>query len=271
MPDEVEVGQPLGTAVSDTELPVQSVAFLRDSRPAGRLLNAFRFGGYLIGQLPEYRVAMDGRFVIFWPFMAEQDTARLDPSHYAEFLKRWGINAVLEVPPRMLYDRAKDFFSDSYAALYPRGEWAQVFFDNASVVYLRRNPENQTIIGSHEYKVLNRGLPPSLGAELKGLPAEARLAFESELDRCIAENPRCLYCLIGKASFYRARGENGRALDLLERARAIDPKSPDVLIVLASLYNSFGRTEEGDAAMRRFHRETTAPPAETASAPSRQP
>ncbi len=259
LPDQLLVSQPLGSEVSDVELPIESVAFLRKVKPAHHLLNAFAFGGYLIGQLPEYPVAMDGRFIIFWPFMAELDAAKTNPSIYAAFLKRWSINAVLEVPPGMLFDRTRGLFSDTYAALYPREEWAQVFFDNASVVFLRRTPENQPIIDRYEYRSLNRGLPPSLGAELAGLSAESRSAIEVELDRCLNENPRCIYCLIGKASFARERGDTRTALELLERGLTINPNSSDVLIVLSSLYGSLGRTADAETALRRFRRLTTAP------------
>lgn len=51
-------------AVAETHekvFPVGAVQFVRESRPPGPLFNHFDWGGYLIWELPEYPVSMDGR------------------------------------------------------------------------------------------------------------------------------------------------------------------------------------------------------------------
>lgn len=244
LPDQVlYVSKPLGAYVYDAEIPVQSAEFLKRTRPAGHLFNAYAFGGYLIGELPEYPVAFDGRDIPFLALFAENVEAKKSAEGYAAFLARYDINAVIDSLPGMLYNPAAGF-SDTHMYLYPPSEWAQVFFDNVSVVYLRRIEANRAIIAEHEYKVLRRGLPANFGARFQGLPEPVRAQYEAEIDRCLKENPRSAFCMVGKASFYDARKEPDRAIELLQRAREIDRHSVETLMELASVYEETGRTRE---------------------------
>jgi len=42
-------------------MPVDAVNFIRSTRPPGRLFNSYNWGGYLLWELPEYPVFIDGR------------------------------------------------------------------------------------------------------------------------------------------------------------------------------------------------------------------
>ena len=257
VPDQVaSVSKPLGAGVYDVEIPVQSVDFIKRNHPAGQLLNAYQFGGYLVGELPEYPVAIDGRERPFFGFRAEQEAAMSRTASFAEFLRRRGINTVLEKPPGMTYDPVHGF-ADTHFSLFPPSDWAQVFFDNVSVVYLRRVPENAAIIERHEYRSLRRGLPPNFGAEMQGIPDATRAAHEAELDRCLSENPRCVYCMVGKAAFHHRRGHDDVAVEILQRALVINPLAAEALVVLSSIYEAMGRTAEAAQTKRRFERLTT--------------
>lgn len=44
-----------------SQFPVNAVNIIRESKPEGRLFNAYNFGGYIIWALPEYPVFVDGR------------------------------------------------------------------------------------------------------------------------------------------------------------------------------------------------------------------
>ncbi|HTT70577.1 MAG TPA: hypothetical protein VMG32_05090 [Anaeromyxobacteraceae bacterium] len=257
LPDQVRyVAKPLGAEVYDVEIPVESTAFLKAHRPAGQLLNAYRFGGYLVGELPEYPVAIDGRDFPFFAFRREMRASMASPESFAAFLRRRQVNTVLETFPGMTYQPGQGF-SDTHALLYPKSEWAQVFFDNVSVVYLRRIPQNAALIEQFEYRSLRRGLPANFGAEFRGLDAATRASFESEIDRCLRENPRCAYCLVGKAAFEQARGDHAAALERLRRALDIDRLNAAALLELAAVQDSLHRPEEAARARRRFEHVTT--------------
>jgi lipopolysaccharide biosynthesis regulator YciM len=132
-----------------------------------------------------------------------------------------------------------------------------VFFDNVSVVYLRRVPENAAIIERQEYRSLRRGLPPNFGAEMQGIPDATRAAHEAELDRCLSENPRCVYCMVGKAAFHRRRGHDDVAVEMLQAALVINPAAAEALVVLSSIYEGMGRTAEAAQTKRRFEKLTS--------------
>jgi hypothetical protein len=75
--------------------PVGAVAFIRNARLSGPMLNAYDFGGYLIWSLPEHKVFVDGRADVFdW-------TGVLD-----EF-KRW---SQLEEDPQILLKKYRIHF-----------------------------------------------------------------------------------------------------------------------------------------------------------------
>jgi hypothetical protein len=42
-------------------MPVDAVAFIKQKSPPGRLFNSYNWGGYLLWELPEYPVFIDGR------------------------------------------------------------------------------------------------------------------------------------------------------------------------------------------------------------------
>lgn len=58
---------------STESYPVGGVAYLREHRPAGNLLNTYGWGGYLIYSLyPEYRVFIDGRADVYGDELMEE-------------------------------------------------------------------------------------------------------------------------------------------------------------------------------------------------------
>jgi hypothetical protein len=232
------VAKPLGTQVSALDVPVESAAFLRMNHPSGKLHNAYAFGGYLIDDLPDYPVSIDGRELPFAAFRDEMDRA-VQSGTYADFLRAHGIGVVVETLPAPVLD-AQRALHDPHEALYPRTEWATVFFDNVSIVYLRRTPMNAAIIAAHEYKSLRRGLPASWPATAPGLTGPARGDLATELQQCLKDVPDSVYCRIGMAAFWSNGGQAEIALKLLNEARQISPHNLELLIALLQLANARG-------------------------------
>lgn len=173
--------------VAEWMFPVHTVEFIRRNHPPGKLLNPSNFGGYLIAELPEYPVAVDGRELPFMDFIRERNRVSRNPAEYGPWLKNLGIGLVLDTYPPPVFDRPHARYTDLDAILYPKQDWALVDFDDASVVIVRRLPENAALIGEHEYKVLRPGLPPNFIVKEPGAAAE--------VERCLAENPRNRFCL----------------------------------------------------------------------------
>jgi hypothetical protein len=111
-----------------TRFPADAVAFLRSNPPAGRIFNAYAFGGYLVWRLyPEYRVYMDGRADLYGDaFLArfnELYQGETDPQ--PEFLRRDIRTAMVE--PGAPIDRLLSF---------TRG-WHKVYQDSVAIIYMR--------------------------------------------------------------------------------------------------------------------------------------
>lgn len=211
----------LGFGVKKGVYPVQSAKFLATVRPRGNMYNTYNHGGYLIAQLREYPVSVDPRELPFLPWLRELNAAREQGSvsAFERFHDKYGVNTILSDLP--LPDLIPGVgFIDSHASFAPKKDWALVFFDDASLVYLRRIPEHKKIIQEHEYKYLYHGLPANFAAVTPGLTDEFKAGFEHELDRCLRNLPENTYCLLGKAAFHKQRQQSDEALRLFELARA---------------------------------------------------
>lgn len=108
--------------------PVQAVKFIRASHLAGPMLNEYRFGGYLIWNLPETKVFIDGRGDVYdWN------------GTMGEYL-RW---ANLREDPKLMLDRhgikfclLYDGSSIARAMPYLPG-WKKIYSDGLAVVFSR--------------------------------------------------------------------------------------------------------------------------------------
>ena len=143
IPTQKQINVPLGRKVSESFMPVKSVEFIDYARPDGQLYNHFNFGGYVIYMLHDYPVFYDGRETPFSDLSKERRVAARNPQSYGYFLRKYNINTVLETLPQG--DRIKE-----YSVFYPHEEWARVFSDITSTVYVRRIPDHETIISMYE-------------------------------------------------------------------------------------------------------------------------
>lgn len=139
------IAVPIGTRISEQWLPIRSAEFIRRVRPQGKLFNFFNFGSYLVGELREYPVSIDGRETPFLEYEAQTKQAARYPESYSDYLRQRGINVVMEAPPEGELARL-------HALYYPKSEWAPVFRDFVSVVYLRRVPQHAEAIAKYEMK-----------------------------------------------------------------------------------------------------------------------
>src|ERR1035438_1703639 len=109
--------------------PVGAVRYIRRAQPAGRMLNDYRFGGYLIWALPETKVFVDGRTDIFdwtgvldeyvrWANLTDDPMALLDKYHIG-FCLLYRDSAAARVMPYL--PGWKKAFEDGLAVVFIRG------------------------------------------------------------------------------------------------------------------------------------------------------
>jgi len=113
-------------------MPVGAVEYLRSAALPGRLFNSYNWGGYLLWALPEYPVFIDPRTDLYNDEIISQwlQVARAE-SGWEDVLDLYGVNLVL-IEKGMLVDRL----------LALRPDWEQVYSDEKSVIYSRKQPVN---------------------------------------------------------------------------------------------------------------------------------
>lgn len=115
------------TTIEAQNFPATAVDFMRDHRPPHPIYNEYGWGGYLIWQLPEYRVYIDGRADVYGDLFMKEFLATHDgETNWKESLNRHNVRTVLIKP-------------DCGLASLLRQEpgWQKVFEDGQAVIFTR--------------------------------------------------------------------------------------------------------------------------------------
>jgi hypothetical protein len=108
------------------EFPVAATDWIAAERPPGELFNTFNWGGYLMWELPRYRVSIDGRTDVYDEYLdVYHDTISARPG-WEDELDREGIGTVLVDVDAPLAD-----------ALRADGTWRVGYEDEVAVVFVR--------------------------------------------------------------------------------------------------------------------------------------
>jgi hypothetical protein len=211
-----------GIGIDRDLFPVGSTRFIQTTHPRPNILHTFAYGAYTVWYLRDYPVYVDTRETMYWPLQPEILAAYHSPEITQALCAKYGINTLLMPIAKTRYLPGLGF-EDVLEAYLPRRDWALVYFDDISVVVVRRIPEHAEIIAAHAYDILRPNLPANQYA-LRGGRTPARDArFTAEVQRCLAEEPDNAFCLVAQASFWRITEPETRradALAALERAAA---------------------------------------------------
>lgn len=142
-----------GVGLSPAIAPEGCVAFMDREGVAGPIFNELRFGGFLLGRLwPREKVFIDGRLEVIGESFYQQYVDVLAGPGWEAMVRRYDPNAALiATTSRAVVTR-----------LAESREWASVAVDGASVLFLRRRPENADRIaaGAARFAALNRAGGP---------------------------------------------------------------------------------------------------------------
>lgn len=208
-----------GLTPSKYRYPIESVKFLREAKPRGELCNNTNMGGYLIHQLPEYRVSSDTRNDLYAHTDQALLSAKKDPLDFAKILQEWNCNIAIEAHQPIEFIPGQEWV-DPYQIYYSNNNWALVQFDSASQVFLRRIPEHSALIQQYEYHCLRPNLPFNFIARSKKLSPSQQAECETELDQCLKRNPENNYCLGAKGVLLKLRGSSDARI-FLEKAKRL--------------------------------------------------
>ena len=171
---------------SEVVFPTALFEFMLEKKPEGPLFSSFAVANYQLLRLPEYKVFVDPRDVIFDKVKLEYKYAFSHPDGMKALLTKYSINsAFIEIPKQTKSPNGE--LIDALRFFFPPQDWAVVAFSDQKCILLRRTEKNSSLIAQNEFKVLKPTLPPQ--ASLDNLPA-ARL----EVDRCLALEPKNAFC-----------------------------------------------------------------------------
>lgn len=107
-------------------LPVEAVAFIKEKSPPGRLFNSYNWGGYLLWELPEYPVFIDGRTDLYNDEVIDQwlQVVRAEPG-WQEVLDRWDVRLILLEPGMPVIGHLES------------AGWQMMYRDSRAVVFRR--------------------------------------------------------------------------------------------------------------------------------------
>jgi len=144
--------------------PAGSCRFVDKQNISGRLHNPLGFGGYIAWALgPERQIFMDGRYIFYPLIVEEQDLLSgkkfpIDEKSWGDFFGKYGVDYAIEryEPLRLLRQEGEPPFTKSILnVMFPPKTWALVYWDDASLVFVKRLPERAILIREHEYRILH--------------------------------------------------------------------------------------------------------------------
>ena len=215
--------------------PEQALKFLDDNNVEGRMFHSYELGGYLIGKAwPRRKVFVDGRNVEYGTRFITQAI-------------RWHLPGVFQaLDAEWSFDYAILLNGQDYKArsLDEDPRWALVFWDDAGLVYLKREARNEPLIKRFGYALLRPNRPefgyllPLLGDRR----TSARLL--AEIERSVASSPENVNAREMKAFALDALSRPNDALAELKGAVAAFPDKPGPYMSLGWWYERRGRLPE---------------------------
>lgn len=213
------VGSTLGFGVKQGELPAGAFRFFAHHDIQGKLYNSMGFGGTGMYFLyPKYRLYQTSYFQVERERILEAYRANRSPESWREFLDRYQVEAVF-------VDTTREQHTMHF---YPPPDWALVYFDDISAIYLRRWGINQQVIDQNEIRVAH---PDRFFSE--GGPDPVRENAEAaiiELNRLLSleDNSFLVHFMLGCYLLHKEQGGD-EASTHLNRALELNPESAAAL------------------------------------------
>lgn len=220
-------------------VPVRLAEFMAREHIAGRMFNPESFGGYLGWRLRQ-PVYWDGRNDIFGPVAME--FARM--SDLGDLVRRHGLDA-------LALDARYDEKFHAYLIEH-RAEWALVYWDDVSALYLKREPKFLAILERWEYELLRPFRVP-LDSEIVRVAADPALhkEMQAELARALAQGGDTYIVWYLRGRLAQEAGDHAGAYAALQRALRLQAR-PDVVYHLARAARDLGKDDEARMLFQRY-------------------
>lgn len=219
-----------GFGVRNIYYPEKHVNFLKQNKLKVNLYNTLNIGGGIIfAGYPEVKAFVDTRIQVNENTLKEIRNAMKSPYIFRSFLNNYNINA-------LLIENKAGLITNNFISF---DEWGLVFWDDYSMLLLKRTVEFSEFLKEHEIKIIN---PETIVLDINGyLTNEAlteRVIFH--LKRSIVINPECYTAYYSLAYLLRQKEDkNLKEISIyLDKAYRIEPNFIPTLYEIANLYAS---------------------------------
>jgi hypothetical protein len=181
--------------------PEKAVDFLERRGIGERLFNDVKFGGYLLWRrYPARKVFIDGRNEVYDTLLAEIFRALGSWKEWENLLSRYGIDAALLrrgqmqpvlYPPSIPGGVERKELRAFSASYFQASRWALVYWDDQTLLFVRRNDPAAAPLLEEEYRLVNPDDVPYLLSRVARGEVNRRDVVQ-ELDRRLGQDPDCL-------------------------------------------------------------------------------
>jgi tetratricopeptide (TPR) repeat protein len=135
-------------------VPERAMRYMDKRKITGRIYNLFQWGQYIVWRdFPKRAPFIDGRAYIEPELFEKIDLARTDIMVLDELYQKYGFEAILINYPAFDRKISNEVFSSEDVAVSHPG-WALVYWDDLSLLYLKRGGEYDSVIREDEYRVI---------------------------------------------------------------------------------------------------------------------
>jgi hypothetical protein len=180
----------LGWGVNPNIFPVQATEFMKENNLRVPFFHEYTWGGYFAWEFEgNPPVLIDGRipavagYRLLYPKLESAITQ--PPLEFQNFLNTLGLEAALVNYPSTKY------LPSPYAVYFPRSQWALIYWDDLSLIFLRREPKFETVIRKYEFKYVHPDANPLFWSQKfwpSASPTE-KVLWRSEFQENVRRHP----------------------------------------------------------------------------------
>ncbi len=243
-----------GTGLDKRKIPVETSEFLLNNKLPTNIFNSFNLGGYLIWRTyPRYRVFVDGRQMGEISLYQEYRSIYRGGKDWREVLNKYDIDLAV-----IAYSHKENSLKNTasrLSAVFPEAEWALVFFDNVSLVFLKRQASYNEFIRRNEFKIVKPFFTDYrfLDQAANDKNYEARLV--KEFERSLESTPTALRINFLYGLYSLKKGDIRKAIPHFKAALRNDPDHKPSFSNLVLAYISSGEVDQAiDIMEKQFNK-----------------
>jgi len=235
------IGEPnrvFGFGFNDAIMPEGALNYMDDKNIYGRVFNIFHWGQYISWRdFPKRSAFVDGRGYLPAELLESLALARIRPPVLDKLHEKYGFEAVLLDYPRDVTGVTELHYDKDLSLDHP--DWALVYWDDRSTLYLRRGGPYDSVIKEDEYRFVKpvnniEGTRPRLNEQdyAEGLVRELKRNID-------LTGSSKAYSYLG--FIYNEKGLYAKAIALFEKA---ENKTEQIYFGLAHAYGSLNNFDE---------------------------